>query len=55
MLTYKASVLFKSFWGVFKVLIKDRTVAGGKYLNIWTKQNDGTWRVKVDMGDLNAK
>lgn len=42
-------------WGVFKVLIKGRTVAEGKYLNIWTKHNDGSWRVKVDMGDLNAK
>jgi ketosteroid isomerase-like protein len=28
-----------------------KIVEKGKYLNIWAKQKDGTWRVKVDMGN----
>lgn len=25
----------------------------GKYLNIWKKQSDGTWKVTIDMGNQN--
>ena len=24
----------------------------GKYLNVWNKQKDGTWKVKVDIGNI---
>jgi len=27
----------------------------GKYLNIWTRQEDGQWKVAVDMGNSSPK
>jgi len=40
-------------WGTYRLLQKDKaTVLGiGKYLNIWKKQADGTWKVAVDIGN----
>jgi len=42
-------------WGVYEVHVQtgDSTeiTSTGKYLNIWRKQDDGTWKVMVDMGN----
>jgi len=27
----------------------------GKYLNVWLRQSDGTWKVRVDMGNKNPE
>jgi len=44
-------------WGRYKSLREgsDTTIKAeyGKYLNVWKKQNDGTWKVLVDMGNSN--
>lgn len=44
-------------WGryVYTAPGEDGTPAAshGKYLNIWQKQPDGTWKVTVDMGNQN--
>lgn len=41
-------------WGKYKQTIYadgDDIVSYGKYLNIWKKQNDGSWKLIVDMGN----
>lgn len=42
-------------WGKFVVIViqKDGSelTSFGKYLNIWKKQADGSWKVAVDMGN----
>jgi ketosteroid isomerase-like protein len=41
-------------WGRYKQTVftdKDDKVSYGKYLNIWEKQKDGSWRLAVDMGN----
>jgi len=42
-------------WGVYQVHVPtgDSTeiTSTGKYLNIWRKQDDGSWKVMVDMGN----
>jgi len=44
-------------WGRYKSLREgsDGTIMTeyGKYLNVWRKQSDGTWKVLVDMGNSN--
>lgn len=45
-------------WGRYTQTIYtdgDDIVSYGKYLNIWKKQVDGTWRLAVDMGNHNPK
>jgi len=32
-------------WGEFKVIVNDKIVSTGKYLNVWKKQSDGSWKV----------
>lgn len=41
-------------WGIFYVRSKQelQVLRKGKYLNIWRKDKDGNWKVKVDMGNL---
>lgn len=42
-------------WGKYVLRFKDEQGVEqkryGKYLNIWTRQADGQWRVEVDMGN----
>ncbi len=41
-------------WGRYKQTVfteADDIVSYGKYLNIWKKQSDGTWRLIVDIGN----
>ena len=42
-------------WGMFNFTYQDSTgtekTSYGKYLNVWKKQEDGTWKVVVDMGN----
>lgn len=42
-------------WGIYKITVKNKngrdTEIHGKYLNIWKKQPDGTWKVLVDIGN----
>ncbi len=44
-------------WGRYKSLREgpDGTIKTeyGKYLNVWKKQDDGTWKVRVDIGNSN--
>ncbi len=42
-------------WGLYKMNWVDKDgepkESNGKYLNIWRKMDDGSWRVVVDMGN----
>ena len=42
-------------YGTFEFRSKDKngkpTVEHGKYTSIWKKQNDGSWKVVLDMGN----
>ena len=41
-------------WGKYELTVflpDENKVTYGKYLNIWKKQEDGTWKVVVDMGN----
>jgi ketosteroid isomerase-like protein len=42
-------------WGTYELRTKDTdgkpVVHYGKYVNVWRKQQDGTWKVIVDMGN----
>lgn len=42
-------------WGVYEAHFTtgegEEVTSAGKYLNIWRKQDDGTWKVIVDMGN----
>ena len=42
-------------WGEFKVIVDDKILSTGKYLNVWKKQSDGSWKVVIDMGNQNPK
>lgn len=42
-------------WGIYTLKISENKIIEGKYLNIWVKQKDGTWKVDVDMGNMNSK
>ncbi len=39
-------------WGQYQVEADGEQVASGKYLNVWKKQPDGQWKVRVDIGNL---
>lgn len=43
-------------WGIYRARWTDpkgeKKQSRGKYLNIWRKQPDGSWKVAVDMGNL---
>jgi len=38
-------------WGTYQVLVEGKQVSSGKYVNIWTRQPDGAWKVRMDMGN----
>jgi len=38
-------------WGIYTLQIPHNNKIQGKYLNVWIKQADGTWKVEVDMGN----
>lgn len=44
-------------WGLYKVLssANNAELSTGKYLNVWKKQTDGTWKVRVDIGNTNSE
>ena len=44
-------------WGLYKSVYRDAQdslhVSYGKYVNVWVKQPDGRWLVRVDIGNKN--
>lgn len=48
-------------WGRYTVFRKDssstdlQAIGFGKYLNVWEKQEDGSWKVKIDIGNENPE
>lgn len=38
-------------WGTYQVQVDGAQAANGKYVNIWTRQPDGAWKVRLDMGN----
>jgi ketosteroid isomerase-like protein len=42
-------------WGTYTVTTEDQNgqkkTSYGKYLDVWKKQNDGSWRVLIDIGN----
>jgi len=38
-------------WGLYQVIVEGEQVSSGKYVNIWVKQPDGNWKVRMDMGN----
>ena len=46
-------------WGIYKGIYVDAQdsshISHGKYVNVWKKQPDGQWRVRVDIGNKNQR
>jgi ketosteroid isomerase-like protein len=42
-------------WGNYQLITKNGEEYSGKYLNVWVRQSDGSWKVEVDMGNNNPK
>lgn len=38
-------------WGQYQVVAGGVQTASGKYVNVWKKQPDGSWKVRVDVGN----
>ena len=38
-------------WGRYQLLVEGEEIYSGKYINIWTRQQDGSWQVRLDMGN----
>lgn len=38
-------------WGQYQVLVDGVEISSGKYVNVWQKQADGTWKVRADIGN----
>ena len=38
-------------WGHYQLLVEGEQLYSGKYINIWTRQPDGSWQVRLDMGN----
>ena len=38
-------------WGQYQVVVDSQDVDTGKYVNVWKKQSDGSWKVRVDIGN----
>jgi len=38
-------------WGSYQVVVDEQTVSAGKYVNIWHRQSNGQWKVRLDMGN----
>lgn len=39
-------------WQAFDPAAPDQPVASGRYVNIWLRQPDGSWKVRVDIGNV---
>lgn len=40
-------------WGIYTLVQENGQKIIGKYLNVWVRQKDGSWKVEVDMGNNN--
>jgi ketosteroid isomerase-like protein len=38
-------------WGRYQLLVEGVELHSGKYINIWSRQPDGSWQVRLDMGN----
>jgi len=38
-------------WGRYQLLIEGEQLYSGKYVNIWTRQSNGSWQVRLDIGN----
>ena len=38
-------------WGRYQVRVDGEETARGKYVNIWKRQPDGRWKVRMDLGN----
>ena len=38
-------------WGRYQLLVEGEQLYSGKYVNIWTRQPDGSWQVRLDLGN----
>jgi len=38
-------------WGQYQVIVGGLEAGTGKYVNIWKKQPDGTWKLRADIGN----
>lgn len=38
-------------WGQYQVVVDGAEISSGKYVNVWKKQPDGNWKVRVDVGN----
>jgi ketosteroid isomerase-like protein len=41
-------------WGKYQVVTGGETIDTGKYINVWKKQEDGSWKVRTDFGSPDA-
>lgn len=39
-------------WGTYQVVVEGEEVSRGKYVNVWRRQPDGAWKVRLDMGNV---
>lgn len=39
-------------WQLFDPAAPDRPLASGRYVNVWRRQPDGGWKVRLDMGNV---
>lgn len=38
-------------WGQYQVVAGGEPTSSGKYVNVWKRQPDGSWKVRVDVGN----
>ena len=38
-------------WGKWQRVVDGKIADSGKYVNVWKKQADGSWKVRVDVGN----
>lgn len=38
-------------WGHYQVVVDGAEVSTGKYVNVWKRQPDGRWKVRMDIGN----
>ncbi|MFA5941247.1 MAG: nuclear transport factor 2 family protein [Sinimarinibacterium sp.] len=39
-------------WQAFDPAAPEQPLAGGRYVNVWLRQPDGSWKVRLDMGNV---
>ena len=39
-------------WQAFDPAAPEQPLASGRYVNVWLRQPDGSWKVRVDMGNV---